>query len=66
MNETDPVVDDKTFMENVRDAIENGYDRCCSHCGVGVYDASDIHERRCFEFEEPWPARNAPGAEETA
>lgn len=48
-----PAVDDVTFMENVREAIENGFDLVCSRCGVGVYDESDIHERRCPEFKEP-------------
>jgi hypothetical protein len=44
---------DGTFMENVREARENGYDRLCATCGVGVYDASDIHERTCPEYEPP-------------
>lgn len=46
-----PVVGDDTFMKNVRDALENGYDRLCAHCGVGVYDISDIHERGCPEYD---------------
>ena len=46
-------VDDKTFMENVREALSNGFDRCCSHCGIGVYDESDMHERGCPEYVEP-------------
>lgn len=48
-----PVVDDHRFMENVREALTNGYDRVCAHCGVGTaYDGLDIHERRCPEFDE--------------
>jgi hypothetical protein len=47
-----PVVDDATFMENVREALSNGFDRCCSCCGVGVYDDSDMHERECPEYVE--------------
>lgn len=50
---TAPVVDDETFMENVREAHVNGYDRVCAHCGVGTAgDDMDIHERRCPEFTE--------------
>lgn len=45
-----PVVN-KTFMENVREALSNGYDRCCAHCGVGTsWDDMDIHERGCPEY----------------
>ena len=51
-----PVVDDATFMENVREALINGYDRCCSRCGVGTaFDDIDIHERACPEFVEFMP-----------
>jgi len=46
-----PVVSDATFMENVREALENGYDRVCARCGVGTYDDSDIHEMPCPEYE---------------
>ena len=52
-NPTDPAVDDRTFMENVREALENGYDRVCALCGIGTAaDGMDIHERRCPEFDE--------------
>lgn len=44
-------VDDETFMENVREAIENGYDRCCVKCGTGVYDGYEIHDRACPEYD---------------
>lgn len=48
-----PVVADDTFMGNVRDALGNGYDRVCAHCGVGTAgDDMDIHERKCPEFRE--------------
>ena len=40
------------FMANVREARENGYDRLCAHCGVGVYDDSDMHDRGCPEYVE--------------
>jgi hypothetical protein len=49
---SDQAVDDDRFMENVREARDNGYDRVCAACGVGVYDESDIHERSCPEFVE--------------
>lgn len=53
-----PVVDDDDFMDNVRDALENGYDRCCAHCGVGTAgDETEIHERECPEFREWNPHR---------
>ena len=45
-----PVVSDETFMGNVREALENGYDRCCAHCGTGTYDGYEIHERACPEY----------------
>jgi hypothetical protein len=46
-----PSVEDKDFMENVREALGNGYDRCCAHCGVGTAgDDMDIHERACPEW----------------
>lgn len=48
-----PAVDDAKFMANVREALSNGFDRCCSSCGVGVYDDSDMHERGCPEWTEP-------------
>lgn len=47
-----PVVPDDTFMENVREALDNGYDRVCAHCGCAMADESDIHERRCPEFDD--------------
>jgi hypothetical protein len=47
----EPVVDNDTFMENVREALSKGFDRLCAHCGVGVYDDSDIHERACPEYD---------------
>lgn len=48
-----PVVSDATFMENVREALGNGYDRVCANCGVGTAaDDTDIHERACPEFAE--------------
>ena len=47
------VVDNDTFLENAAEARSNGFDRLCSQCGVGVFDSSDIHERRCPEFVEP-------------
>lgn len=51
-----PVVDDQTFMGNVREALENGHDRCCARCGVGTaFDDMDIHERGCPEFVEFMP-----------
>ena len=43
-------VDEDTFMQNVREALSNGFDRCCSQCGVGIYDDSDTHERRCPQY----------------
>jgi hypothetical protein len=47
------VVDDETFMENVREALGNGYDRVCAHCGIGTAgDDMDIHERVCPEYDE--------------
>jgi uncharacterized protein (DUF983 family) len=49
-DDTKPVVDDLTFMENVLEALENGYDRLCAHCGTGVYDGFEIHEKACPEF----------------
>jgi hypothetical protein len=52
-----PVVDDGTFMENVREALSNGCDRLCAHCGIGTAgDDLDIHERVCPEFSE-WMSR---------
>lgn len=42
-----PVVDDATFMRNVKDGIENGYDRCCAWCGTGVFDGMEMHDRAC-------------------
>lgn len=46
-----PVVDDQTFMENVREALINGHDQCCAHCGVGTaFDGMDIHETQCPEY----------------
>jgi len=51
--ETEPVVSDETFMRNVREALGNGYDRLCAHCGVGTaFFNLDIHERACPEFDE--------------
>jgi hypothetical protein len=51
--EEQPVVADATFMENVREALGNGYERVCAHCGVGTAgDDMDIHERACPEFDE--------------
>ena len=48
-----PVVPDDTFMENVREALVNGYDRVCARCGIGTAgDDMDIHERKCPEFAE--------------
>jgi hypothetical protein len=48
-----PVVDDETFMENVREALVNGYDRVCARCGVGTApDNLDIHMSNCPEFDE--------------
>lgn len=48
-----PVVDDATFMENVKEALENGHDRCCANCGVGTAgDDMDIHEKTCPEWAE--------------
>lgn len=53
---TNPLpVDDETFMATVREARENGYDRVCAICGVGVYDDSDMHARGCPEYEEERP-----------
>lgn len=53
-----PVVSDATFMENVREALGNGYDRLCAHCGVGTAgDGLDIHERACPEFNADWMLR---------
>lgn len=50
---TAPAVDDATFMANAREALGNGYDRLCAHCGVGTAtDDLDIHERACPEFDE--------------
>lgn len=52
-------IDDATFLYNVREARENGYDRVCVECGVGVVDDSDMHEGgssgilpRCSEYVE--------------
>jgi hypothetical protein len=48
-----PVVDDARFMQNVREALINGYDRLCANCGVGTAgDDMDMHERGCPEFRE--------------
>lgn len=48
-----PVVDEATFIANVHEALSNGHDRVCAHCGVGTSpDDLDIHERRCPEFAE--------------
>lgn len=44
-----PVVDDERFMENVREALANGYDRLCARCGAGTYDGYEIHETACPE-----------------
>lgn len=49
----EPVVSDARFMENVREALMNGYDRLCARCGIGTAgDDMDIHERACPEFTE--------------
>lgn len=45
-----PVVTDAEFMENVREALDNGYDRCCARCGTGTYDGMEIHDRACPEY----------------
>lgn len=56
--EETPVVDDETFMENVREALGNGHDRVCAHCGVGTAgDGLDIHERFCPEWDERMASR---------
>jgi hypothetical protein len=52
-----PIVDDATFMDNVREALENGYDRCCARCGTGTYDGYEIHEKSCPEYVDPFAAR---------
>lgn len=52
MTDKQYLVSDETFMNNVREARENGYDRLCAECGVGVYDDTDIHERGCSEYVE--------------
>jgi hypothetical protein len=47
-----PVVADDIFMENIRDALSDGYDLACAHCGVGTAgDDMDIHERQCPEYD---------------
>lgn len=43
---------DRSFMDNVREARENGFDVVCVICGVGVSDGLDIHERGCPLFVE--------------
>ena len=49
-----PVVDDERFMDNVREALTNGYDHVCAQCGIGVaHDDMDMHERGCSEYTEP-------------
>lgn len=46
-----PVVTDVEFMENVVEALSNGYDRVCAHCGIGTAgDDMDMHERGCPEW----------------
>ena len=51
--EEQPVIDDAAFMKNVRDALGNGYDRLCAHCGIGTAgDDMDIHDRLCPEYDE--------------
>lgn len=53
MDTETPVVADAAFMENVREALGNGYERVCARCGVGTAgDDMDIHERACPEFKE--------------
>jgi hypothetical protein len=42
---------DRMFMENVRDARDNGYDLVCVECGCGMWEAdtgeADMHEPGC-------------------
>lgn len=48
-----PAVDDETFMDNVDEALVNGYDFVCARCGTGMNgDGMEIHDRRCPEFDE--------------
>lgn len=46
----EPSVDDETVIDNVHEARANGFDLCCSECGVGINDASDMHESRCSQY----------------
>ncbi len=51
VDEEQPVIDDARSMENVREALGNGYDRLCARCGIGTAgDDMDIHEPACPEF----------------
>ena len=40
-------IPDGTFMDNVHEARECGYDMVCVECGVGLVDGLEIHERGC-------------------
>jgi predicted molibdopterin-dependent oxidoreductase YjgC len=56
MSDTMPIVPDSTFMDNVREAHENGHEVVCAYCGVGVSpDGLDMHETGC-----PYPDQTYP------
>lgn len=43
-----PIVDDEQFMDNVREALDNGCEAVCAYCGTGLAgDGLDMHERAC-------------------
>jgi hypothetical protein len=45
-----PAVPDDEFMENVREALGNGFELVCAWCGSGIYDESDMHVRGCPKY----------------
>ena len=42
------------FIPNVIEARENGYEEVCAECGVGIYDDTDMHERGCSRWVDPF------------
>jgi hypothetical protein len=41
-----------TFLLNLKEARENGYELVCAECGVGINDDSDWHDSGCPEYPE--------------
>lgn len=51
-----PIVDDETFMENVREGLGNGCEAVCGYCGTGLAgDGLDMHESGCPYPEQAYP-----------